>query len=170
MPFETRGDRLDEHLEAWRALWAATPASYRGVHYAFDDVWLEPKPFGPEGPRMWFGAQHAHDRLLRRLTTYGHGFNPLGRPSDDDLSRLAAAMAEAGRDVSELELVGGTRGTFPDPARPAPLDPALDQIPEQVERGFRTICVKPSQFTDDPGEIPSLLARIVEGVATRTGS
>lgn len=163
LPFETRGERLDEHLAAWSSLWADSPASFDGRHYSFRDVWLEPKPFRSDGPRLWFGGQRLHDRLLRRLVAYGHGFNPLGRPSDDDLERLAAAMADAGRDIGELELVGGTRGSFTHPDRPASLDEALAQIPAQVARGFHTICIKPSQFTDDRGEMPDLLARIVAG-------
>ncbi|MGH2540680.1 MAG: TIGR03619 family F420-dependent LLM class oxidoreductase [Actinomycetota bacterium] len=167
VPFGTRGERLDEHLQAWARLWRASPTSYHGAHYAFDDVWLEPKPFRPEGPRLWFGGQRLHDRLLGRLVAHGHGFNPLGRPSDDDLARLGEAMHEAGRDAGDLEMVGGTRGSFPDPLHPATLDGALDQIPEQVARGFGTICVKPSQFIDDPREVPSLLRRIVDGVAAR---
>ena len=166
--FATRGERLDEHLAAWEVLWGTSPATFHGDHYAFDEVWLEPKPFRPDGPRLWFGSQHLHDRLLRRLVAYGHGFNPLGRASDDDLARLASAMAEAGRDIADLEMVGGTRGAFRDASQPAPLDLALDQIPDQVARGFGTICIKPSQFTDDPGEVPDLLGRIVAGVADRT--
>src|SRR5215207_4645366 len=122
VPFVTRGERLDEHLAAWQMLWRTAPATFHGDHYAFDEVWLEPKPFRPEGPRLWFGGQHLHDRLLRRLVAYGHGFNPLGRASDADLARLAGAMAKAGRDVADLEMVGGTRGAFPDASRPAPLD------------------------------------------------
>jgi probable F420-dependent oxidoreductase len=167
VPFETRGERLDEHLEAWSRLWAPSPASFEGRYYRFDDVWLEPKAFHDDGPRLWFGGQRMHERLLRRLVRYGYGFNPLGRPADEDLERLTAAMAEAGRDLADLELVGGTRGTFPDATRPAALGPALDRIPDQVARGFRTICIKPSQFTDDPAEVPALLARIVDGVAAR---
>ena len=51
--------------------------------------------------------------------------------------------------------------------RPSPLEPALDQIRPQLERGFGTICIKPSQFTDDRAAIPDLLRRIVEGAAER---
>ena len=111
IPFETRGRRLDEHLMAWAALWRGSPATFQGEHYAFDDVWLEPKPFRPTGPRLWFGGQRLHDRLLRRLVTYGDGFNPLGRPSEEELERLAAAMATAGRDLDELE-TGGRHARF----------------------------------------------------------
>jgi probable F420-dependent oxidoreductase len=170
VPFETRGERLDEHLAAWQTVWRPGPATFQGRHYRFDEVHLEPKPVRPDGPRLWFGGRRLHDAMLRRLVRHGHGFNPLGRPSDDDLSRLRAAMAAAGRDPDELELVGGTRGRFSDANGVADLDEALDSIPGQVERGFTTICVKPSQFTDDPGEIPSLLDRIVERVAALDGA
>jgi probable F420-dependent oxidoreductase len=165
VPFETRGERLDEHLAAWETLWRPGPATFRGQHYRFDEVSLEPKPFRPEGPALWFGGERLHDPVLRRLVRYGRGFNPLGRPSDVDLDRLREAMGAAGRDPDELELVGGTRGRFPDADGVADLDEALASIPEQIARGCTTICVKPSQFTDDPGEIPSLLERIVERVA-----
>jgi probable F420-dependent oxidoreductase len=165
VPFESRGERLDEHLAAWEALWRPGPTTFRGRHYSFEDVHLEPKPFRSEGPRLWFGGQRLHDRLLARLVRYGHGFNPLGRPSEEDLERLKDAMAAAGRDIDQLELVGGTRGRFSDAASVADLDEALASIPEQVARGFTTICVKPSQFEDDPAEIPELLARIVDRVA-----
>lgn len=169
--FETRGERLDEHLAIWAAAWRADgPFAWRGAHYAFDDVWLEPKPRRSDGPRLWFGGLRLHDPLLRRLVAHGHGFNPLGRPDGEDMRRIVDAMAGAGRSMTELEVVGGTRGAFPDPERPAPLEAALDQIPEQVAGGCTTICIKPSQFTDDAAEIPELLARIVDGVEARVSA
>jgi alkanesulfonate monooxygenase SsuD/methylene tetrahydromethanopterin reductase-like flavin-dependent oxidoreductase (luciferase family) len=166
VPFESRGDRLDEHLAAWEALWRKGPATFRGTHYSFEDVHLEPKPFRPDGPRLWFGGQRLHDRLLNRLVRFGHGFNPLGRPSDEDLARLRAAMEKAGRDMDDLEVVGGTRGRFPSATETADLDEALASIPDQLARGCTTICIKPSQFTDDPDEVPALLSRIVERMAS----
>jgi probable F420-dependent oxidoreductase len=168
--FATRGARLDEHLEAWHLLWDRTPASFAGTYYPFADVSLEPKPFRGGGPTLWFGGSSLHAALVRRIVTYGHGFNPLGTPGPDVLPRLADAMAAAGRSLDELELVGGTRGRFPDASGVADLDEALAAIPAQVERGFTTICVKPSQFTDDPAEIPSLLRRIVDRTAALVGT
>ncbi len=165
VPFEKRGALLDEHLAVWETLWRDTPASFEGAHYAFRDVFFEPKAFRPDGPRLWFGGESLHPRLLRRLVRYGHGFNPLGRPTDDDLELLDRALREAGRDPAELERIGGTRGLFPDADHPAELDAALEQIPSQVERGFRTICLKPSQFTDDPAEVGDVVARVVDYVA-----
>jgi probable F420-dependent oxidoreductase len=161
VPFHRRGELLDEHLAIWELLWRETPASFEGVHYAFRDVYFEPKAFRPDGPRLWFGGESLHPRLLRRLVRYGHGFNPLGAPTDDDLAKLAAALREAGREPGELEMVGGTRGDFPDAEHPADLDRALDSIPAQIERGFRTFCLKPSQFTDDPDAVGDLVRRAV---------
>jgi probable F420-dependent oxidoreductase len=166
VPFSERGARLDEHLAAWSILWKPGPSTYEGRFYRFSDTWLEPKPFRQDGPRLWFGGQSLHDRLLGRLVRYGHGFDPLGRPSDQDMERLASSMAAAGRAMADLELVGGTRGRFEGPGAVADLDEALASIPEQVERGFSTICIKPSQFTDDPAEISSLCHAVVEQVAT----
>jgi probable F420-dependent oxidoreductase len=166
VPFHRRGELLDEHLAAWRALWRDSPASFEGRHYRFEDVYFEPKPSRSEGPRLWFGGESLHPRLLRRLVAYGHGFNPLGQPTAEDLERLRAAMAEAGRDFGEIELVGGTRAEFPSPDGVADLERALEAIPLQLTRGFRSFCLKPSQFTDDPAEVGALCARVVHYLGT----
>jgi len=159
VPFERRGELLDEHLAAWSALWEHSPASFEGAHYRFSDVYLEPKPFRPTGPVLWFGGSSLHDRLLRRLVTYGSGFNPLGSTDLAELERLALAMAEAGRDIGELEMLGGTRGSFSDASSVADLDKALASIPDQVARGFTTICIKPSQFIDDRSQVGAFSSR-----------
>ena len=166
VPFERRGELLDDHLAVWRAVWRHTPASFEGSFYRFADVALEPKPFRPDGPALWFGGETVHERLLRRLVGYGSGFNPLGSPSDEDLERLRSAMVGARRDPAELELVGGTRGRFADAESVADLGEALASIPPQLERGFTTICIKPSQFVDDPDQIGRFCRDVVERVDT----
>jgi hypothetical protein len=45
-------------------------------------------------------------------------------------------------------------------------DQALAGIPAQLARGFRTICVKPSQFTDDPARIGDFCRELVAKVST----
>lgn len=164
VPFRRRGALLDEHLAAWEVLWKHTPASFEGTFYRFDEVYFEPKAHRPDGPALWFGGESMHDALLRRLVRYGHGFHPLGRPSADDLARLQAALQAAGRDLHELEMIGGIRGRFEEPDRPAPLEPALEAIPEQLEAGFTAICFKPSQYVDDIDEVGPLCRRIVAHV------
>jgi probable F420-dependent oxidoreductase len=147
--FRRRGQLLDEHLAAWETVWRTSPASFRGGHYAFEDVWLEPKPFRRDGPLLWFGGSSVHPALLRRIVRYGSGFNPLGRMSDEELAALADAMRAAGRSPAELEMVGGLRGTFPDDDSPADLAQAVEAVPEQLARGFTSFCFKPNQFIDD---------------------
>ena len=165
VPWKVRGALLDEHLAAWEILWRETPASFAGVHYQFEDVYFEPKPYRPEGPALWFGGSSLHPPLLRRIVRYGSGFHPLGQPKTEELERLRAAMAEAGREMGEFELVGGVRGTFPDPESVADLDRALAAIPGQLERGFTSICIKPSQYLDDAGRFHAWCRDVVRRVA-----
>jgi probable F420-dependent oxidoreductase len=169
VPFAERGALLDEHLAVWRLVWSDSPASHEGRHYRFADAFLEPKPVRPDGPPLWFGGTALHGRLVDRLVRYGSGFNPLGRPAQDTLVRLRDALVASGRDPDELELVGGTRGTFQSPTGVADLERALASVPEQVAEGFRTICIKPSQFTDDSAAMPRLCREIVDRVAELTG-
>jgi hypothetical protein len=117
------------------------------------------------GPELWFGGSSLHPRLLARLVRYGRGFNPLGTPSDAELATLRDALVAAGRDPGSLEYVGGTRGTFAGADQVADLDQALATIAAQVARGFSTICVKPSQFTDDAAGIGEFCRDLVARVA-----
>ncbi len=169
VPFEERGQRLDEHLAVWRRAWEPGPVSFEGAFFRFSNVFVEPKPFRPAGPPLWFGGERLHDRLVHRIVEHGNGFNPLGRPSSGDLDRLARAMAEAGRDIVGLELVGGTRASFAGPDDLGDLGEALSTVPGQVDRGFTTICVKPSQFIDDADRLPSFCREVVERVAALLG-
>jgi probable F420-dependent oxidoreductase len=165
--FEDRGALLDEHLAAWQAAWTQSPAGFAGKHYAFSDVWVEPKPFRPEGPRLWFGGMTMGPFIVRRLVERGHGLHPFGTPTDEELRGLREALQAAGRDPDELEMVGGIRGRFPTTDGVADLAEAAESIPAQVERGFRTICFKPSMFTDDPrgvGRVCRELVARVEGL------
>ena len=164
VPFERRGRILDEQLTAMSALWRDTPASHHGDHFAFDDVYCVPKPWRGGRPRMWFGGQGMHDALLRRLVAYGDGFHPFGPVADADLTRLRTVLAEAGRDPDGFEMVGGTRATFPTVDGVADLDAALADLPRQLEQGFTTFCVKPSQHVDDPAEVPALCRHAVDHV------
>lgn len=165
VPFRLRGQLLDEHLEIWAKAWGPSPISHAGTHYRFDDVYLEPKAYRPDGPRLWFGGQQLNGPVLRRLVRYGHGFHPLGRPTGADLDALTQAMTAAGRDVAELELIGGTAAVFPDDRSPADLGAALASIPEQVEQGFTTFCIKPNQFIDTPDEVGPFCREVMRRVA-----
>ena len=167
VPFAERGAILDEQLAAMAVLWEHTPASHPGPRFAFDDVYCVPKPWRhrPARPRMWFGGQSMHPRLLRRLIRYGDGFHPFGAASAEDLSALRAGLAAAGRDPEGLEMVGGTRAIFSGAADTADIDQAMADFGDQIQAGFTTFCVKPSQHTDDPSEVRALCEHIVARAA-----
>ncbi|MGH2856831.1 MAG: TIGR03619 family F420-dependent LLM class oxidoreductase [Solirubrobacteraceae bacterium] len=161
VPFERRGELLDEHLAAWRELWRPGPASFHGRHYSFGDVYLEPKPFRADGPRLWFGGSTVGSWIIRRLVEHGHGLHPFGQPTAQELEPLREAMRAAGRSFEELEVVGGIRGEFDSCTGVADLERAAQAIPAQLEAGYTTICFKPSQYTDDPRDVAGLCRRLV---------
>lgn len=47
----------------------------------------------------------------------------------------------------------------------AELAQALESIPAQVAAGFTSICIKPSQFTDDASQVGPLCREVVARVA-----
>lgn len=165
VPFHLRGQLLDEHLAAWSVLWRETPASFAGKHYAFQNVYLEPKPYRAGGPLLYFGGSTLHDALIKRIVRYGSGFNPLGSPTSEAMQRLANAMRAAGRTMDELEMVGGTRGVFADPESVADLAQGLSSVPRQIQEGYTNFCIKPSQYTDDPTSIRSFCREVVARLA-----
>ncbi|GAS88456.1 TIGR03619 family F420-dependent LLM class oxidoreductase [Mycolicibacterium brisbanense] len=161
VPFAERGRILDEQLAVMDLVFGNSPASYHGRYFSFDDIYLEPKAFRPDGPRMWFGGQTAHGKVVERLVRYGHGFHPLGAPSAEDMRAIGEAMTAAGRAMADLEMIGGVRVDFPDDHSCADIGKAMASVPEQLEKGFTTICVKPSMFIDDAGELPAFCADVM---------
>ena len=168
VPFRERGARLDEHIEAWHAVWAASPASFQGRFYTFEEVYVEPKPYRDGRIPLHFGSSTMHDKLVRRLVRFGAGWNPDGRAPVEHVEKLRAALAEAGRDFAEFELVGSTRVTFPGPDRVADLGEALAGIPQQLTEGYTTFCIKPSQFIDDRAQLPGFCQEVIRRVEALT--
>jgi probable F420-dependent oxidoreductase len=161
VPFAERGRILDEQLEVLAKAWGPYPISHEGPRFPFSDVWLEPGAHTQDGPPLWFGGQGMPPHVVRRIARYGRGLNPFGRLTDADLEALAAGMREAGRDIAELELVGGINGTFHGPDDIADVDLALADLPRQLDQGFTTICFKPSMFVRSVDEVPALCRHLV---------
>jgi alkanesulfonate monooxygenase SsuD/methylene tetrahydromethanopterin reductase-like flavin-dependent oxidoreductase (luciferase family) len=170
VPFERRGRILDEQLTAMHAAWTAparAPSSHSGEHFAYGDVWVEPRR--GRSVAMWFGGQRLHGALIDRLVRYGSGFHPFGTPTPGELDRLADAMRAAGRSIDDLELIGGIRGRFTTADDVADLDEALVPVPSLVAAGYRSVCFKPSMFTDDVADVPAVCRRVVDAL-TAAGS
>ena len=114
---------------------------------------------------MWFGGESLTEPVLRRLVQYGSGYHPLGRPKPEDVALLRAGLEAAGRTIEEIEMVGGTRVEFPDATSTASLVTALDGIPEQMEMGFTTFCIKPSIFIDDRAAHAAFCREVIHRVS-----
>lgn len=153
VPFRERGRILSEQLEVMDLVFKQSPATHHGHYFDFEDIYLEPKTFRPDGLRMWFGGQKPNGPVLERLVKYGHGFHPLGRPTVKDLQIVRDALTAADRDIANLEMVGGVRYSFLDNHSPADLAASMDSIPPQLEQGFTTMCIKPSMYIDDKSEM-----------------
>ncbi|CAB4966192.1 unannotated protein [freshwater metagenome] len=162
--FNERGKILDEQLEILAKSWGPYPFSHHGTYFDFGDVWLEPGAFRPTGPSLWFGGQGMNPAQVRRMARYGSGLNPFGPLTNDDLAALASGLREVGRDLSEIEMVGGIRGTFHGPDDIADIEVALADLPRQLEQGFTTICFKPAMFVRSADEVGDFCRHLVTRV------
>ena len=97
----------------------------------------------------------------------------LGKDANRDRERIGAGananvpddMTAAGRDASELEMIGGIRGRFDDATSTADLAEAAASVPAQLAAGYTAICFKPSMFTDDRDEVGRICERVVAAAA-----
>lgn len=162
--FAKRGRILDEHLAIWNQAWRRSPITFNGLHYSISEAYVEPKPFRSKGPTLWFGGQSVHPAIVQRLAHYGNGYHPLGRIDAEHIDALSLALQAYKRAPEEFEIVGGTRVEFPSNTECAPLSPALDEIPRQMELGVGTFCIKPSIFIDDPKQHAAFCSEVVRQV------
>jgi probable F420-dependent oxidoreductase len=105
LPFERRGARLGEYVEAMRALWRNDEATYQGEFVSFAGAYSFPKPFRGDVPILIGGNA---DAVLRRIARIGDGWVAV-RLSPD---QVAAGMRtirdharEFGRDPGGIRLV-----------------------------------------------------------------
>ena len=169
--FTKRGKILDEQLEIMGLAWQGSPFSYSGEHFAFEDVRLSPRCLSPRWPTAV--VRRAGGELRRCCggwSGYGHGFHPVGRVvRRGPRQARRRGWPEAGRDIADLELIGGTRAVFPDDdSRRRSRRGRWSRIREQLEQGFTTFCVKPSQFIDDAAELPAFCRDVVRRAEAMT--
>lgn len=105
IPFEGRGRRVREYVEAIRALWQENVASFQGEFVHFETVRSYPKPVRQRRVPIVVGGNS--DSALCRAATYGdgwYGFNvPLGE-LPGRLSVLSSSCRERDRDIATLDI------------------------------------------------------------------
>lgn len=88
-PFEQRGERADDALRALRAALSQRLPEYRGPHYDFAGMIVEPHAVQAKVP-LWIGGRTK--RSLRRAVELADGWVPFGL-SLEDLRRMLGAVA-----------------------------------------------------------------------------
>lgn len=73
VPFEERWKRLDEAVQAMRALWLDEGPPFRGEFYSTQDLTLEPYPVQRPAPPIWIGSWGS-EAGLRRVARLGDGW------------------------------------------------------------------------------------------------
>ncbi len=104
VPWEKRGKRNDEYIEAMRALWAGPHAEFHGEFVDFEPATCSPRPVNGNIPVIVGGdSEAALNRAVRLADGYFPGEGDHAR-LDALLGRLRSKADEAGRDPGSIEI------------------------------------------------------------------
>jgi alkanesulfonate monooxygenase SsuD/methylene tetrahydromethanopterin reductase-like flavin-dependent oxidoreductase (luciferase family) len=105
VPYDRRGDRTDEYIQAMKAIWTQQLASYKGEFIQFKDAEVYPKPVQKPHPPVWVGGWMK--LAAKRAGRYGEGWIP-GWLSPKEMKVgcdiLAQSAREKGRDPSKITI------------------------------------------------------------------
>jgi probable F420-dependent oxidoreductase len=105
VPYNNRGRRLDEALDAMRALWRDDPATFHGEFINFDKVYCDTKPAQADGVPFLIGG--SSDAAARRAGLRGNGFFPYTISPDELVEKMQIVQTTAiaaGRDPEPLSV------------------------------------------------------------------
>ena len=137
--YASRFKKLEEQMQALKALWTEEEASFHGEFEDFERVWSWPKPLQNPHPPMVLGGETDH--TLKRIVRYADGWLPRAmRPQvvTQGIERLHRFAAEAGRDPASISV-----SAFAPPAKDEVIDGFRDAGIERV------ILMVPPQDEDD---------------------
>lgn len=101
VPFDRRGARADEYIDAMRALWTEEKPSYSGEFVSFSGIDAQPRPVQAGGPPLVVGG--ASPGAYRRAVSRGHGWYGFAL----DLANTEASLAGLARAKAEVERPAG---------------------------------------------------------------
>lgn len=105
VPFERRGARADEYLDAMRQAWTGETVDARGEFVDWSGFKMLPRPAQEPGVPIVIGG--TTDAAIRRVVARGDGWYVIHKDLDDfehNIARLRAECDRQGRDVAEIEL------------------------------------------------------------------
>jgi probable F420-dependent oxidoreductase len=159
VPFERRGQVLDDNIGACRALWAGAPASFHSPTVNFEGMFCSPRPAPGEKIPVWFGGKFT-PRQIRRVVTLGDGWMPYGglnmtlEQKADAVATLRRAFVDAGRDPATLDICDGLSDVD------GSVERSLEQVPALAEAGINVIRVHLRRFASDPDAVLPLVEEV----------
>lgn len=156
VPWEKRGKRNDEYVEAMRALWAGPHAEFHGDFVDFPPVTCSPRPVNGNIPILVGGDSEA---AISRAVRIADGYFP-GEGDAERLrglvTRIRQGCEDAGRDPAEIEINAMFGAHFADP---------LAGVEQMTEIGVGRIMVPAFAFAG-PGGMDRLAAFGTDVIAT----
>jgi probable F420-dependent oxidoreductase len=159
VPFEQRGQVLDDNIGACRALWKGAPASFHSPTVNFDGMFCSPRPAASERIRVWFGGKFT-PRQIRRVVTLGDGWMPYGglrmtlQQKADAIATLRERFVAAGRDPSTLDICDGLRDVD------GSVERSLEQVPAMAEAGINVFRVHLRRLAPSPDDVLPLIDEV----------
>ncbi|MGI9597718.1 MAG: LLM class F420-dependent oxidoreductase [Acidimicrobiales bacterium] len=105
VPFEQRGARADEYIDAMRKAWSGQTVEHGGQFLHWHGFKMLPRPVQRPGVPIVVGG--TTDAAIRRVVTRGDGWYVIHKDLDhfkDNIERLRRECDAQGRDPEELEL------------------------------------------------------------------
>ena len=101
----TRFKRLEEQMQAIKAIWTQDEAEFHGQFVNFDRIWCWPKPVQEPHPPLILGGETIH--TLKRIVRCGDGWLPRARQPEqvlEGIGTLRALSEAAGRDPATISI------------------------------------------------------------------
>lgn len=163
VPYSDRGRRLDEVIDAMRALWGPGPSTFEGRYQRFRRVHCDPKPAQPGGVPVIIGGNS--EAAARRAGGRGNGWFPYVIAPDlfrQRLNLVRQTAEAAGRDPHAIEIT-----VWPGSFAPGQTFD-LDLVRAYASAGAdRLIVAAQESGSTDPAAVARFLQRYREDVIGR---
>ncbi|HUZ77742.1 MAG TPA: TIGR03619 family F420-dependent LLM class oxidoreductase [Chloroflexota bacterium] len=164
VPFDQRGQVLEDTLGACRALWGEESASFQSRYVHFENMHCQPRPAPGDRIPIWFGGK-VTPRLIRRTVNLGDGWMPFGGLGMS-LPQKAAAIAllkdrmrESGRSNERFDVCDEL------PPLDGSIAKSMEQVPAIAATGASVIRVHLRRFSNQPDDVLPALEEIVHRFA-----
>ena len=136
-PFERRGQRMEEYLEAMISLWTKDDPTYTGELYQVGNIACYPKPLQQPYPPLWIGGNTTP--ALKRAGRMGQAWHGAGSSPEQveaAIPVIREAARNAGRDPESIEITVRTGYRMGDDDRMIPL------LRRYQDLGVSHICIE----------------------------